>query len=143
MNNGSITGLELSPRKIEYLKYLLNQDGSVKTNQISNHFGVDPSTITKTIIELSNEGYLKHIPYRGVQLTDKGQEYAKFLVKRHRILSLMFSHYGIDKDEACTEVARFESKVSKKVIDQICDSMGHPTISACGKISHAECNYLK
>jgi len=43
-----ITGLELSPKKNEYLKYILKQEGPVKTTDISTQFKVDPSTTTKT-----------------------------------------------------------------------------------------------
>ena len=43
----------VSPRKVEYLKYLFQQGTSVKTNNLATHFGVDPSTITKMIGELA------------------------------------------------------------------------------------------
>jgi Mn-dependent DtxR family transcriptional regulator len=49
-----ITGLELSPRKIEYLKYLFERSDNVRTNEISTHMNVDPSTITKAINELAS-----------------------------------------------------------------------------------------
>ncbi len=62
-------GLELSPRKVEYLKYLFEQGTSVKTNNLATHFGVDPSTITKTISELAESGYIIHTPYHGVSLS--------------------------------------------------------------------------
>ncbi len=135
----NITGLELSSRKIDYLKYLFGKEGSIRTTQISNQLNVDPSTATKTLQELNAEGYVDHIPYRGVKLTDIGREYAEFSIRRHRILSLMLSHYGIKGEDACREVSRFESKISKDAIDRICKSMGHPTTSICGLISHKEC----
>ncbi len=134
-----ITGLELSPRKIKYLKFLLEKDDTVRTTDISGHLGVDPSTSTKTINELSASGYVNHIPYKGVTLTEKGRTYAHFLVRRHRILSLMLNHYGLSPEEACREVARFEGFVSKETIDRICSSMGHPTMGVCGKIEHLTC----
>ncbi len=134
-----ITGLELSPRKIKYLKFLLEKDSTVRTTDISRHLGVDPSTSTKTINELSTSGYVNHVPYKGVTLTEKGRTYAHFLIRRHRILSLMFNHYGLTPEQACQEVARFEGFVSKETIDRICSSMGHPTMGICGKIEHLTC----
>ncbi|WP_319508567.1 hypothetical protein [uncultured Methanolobus sp.] len=71
-----ITGLELSPKKVEYLKFLLKKGGLVKTTDISNELNVDPSTSTKTITDLSESGYVNHVPYRGVQLTEMGKQYA-------------------------------------------------------------------
>jgi DtxR family Mn-dependent transcriptional regulator len=134
-----IDGLELSPRKSEYMKYLLERDGFAKTSDLSGRFKVDPSTITKTIDELAMTGLVEHLPYHGFRLTDVGREYAEFLVRRHRILGLMLSHYGLTPEEACSEAKKFEGYVSKETIDKICSSLGHPTMSVCGRITHDTC----
>ena len=81
-------GLELSPRKVAYLKFIFEKNGMVRTTDISGKFGVDPSTITKTLRELAGSGLILHEPYHGVSLTETGKRYAEFLVKRHRILVL-------------------------------------------------------
>jgi len=129
-------GLELSPRKVAYLKYISDNGGRVRTTDLATQFKVDPSTITKTIAEISSTGLITHEPYRGICLTDEGKRYAGYLVKRHRILSLMLTHYGFSHDQACTEASRFESLVSKEAVDRICAAMGHPGQGICGKITH-------
>jgi DtxR family transcriptional regulator, Mn-dependent transcriptional regulator len=136
-------GLELSPRKVEYLKFIFEQGNTVKTNDIASHFEVDPSTITKTITELADSGYLSHVPYRGVVLTNSGRLYVKFLIKRHRILSLILVRNGLTEEQACSEVSRFESFVSRKAIDIMCHAMGHPQQGVCGKITHDDgCRHM-
>lgn len=137
IKNDKITGLELSPRKVSYLKFLLSKNDTVRTTEISEEFDVDPSTVTKLIAELADDGYLDHIPYRGVKLTEYGKSYAEFCLKRHQILGLMFSHYGLTPEESCGESSRIETFVSKKAIDRMCSSMGHPTISSCVKSGEA------
>lgn len=129
-------GLELSRRKVEYLKYMADKGSPVKTTEIAQRFGVDPSTITKTIHELTVTGLVIHTPYHGMQLSDSGRHYTDFLVKRHRILSLMLTHFGLSHEQACREVSRFESLVSKDAIDRMCRSMGHPNQGVCGEITH-------
>ncbi len=131
-------GLALSARKVEYLKFIFRQNGTVRTNEIANAFSVDPSTITKTLAELNTAGYLKHVPYHGVLLSDSGKRHAEFLVKRHRILSLMLVRNGLTAQQACREASRFESQVSKKAIDRICRFMGHPSHGVCGEITHED-----
>lgn len=131
-----VEGLELTPRKVEYLKYLSEQGGTARTTEIASHFRVDPSTITKTIGELADAGYLLHTLYHGVSLTDEGKRYAGFLVKRHRILSLIFVRNGLSDEEACREVSRFESFISRDAIDTMCRAMGHPQQGICGEITH-------
>lgn len=133
------TGLEISPRKIDYLKFILEKGGTVKTTEISSSLQVDPSTTSKTLNELASAGYLNHIPYRGVDLTELGEAYTEFLVRRHRILSLLLTHYGLSSEEACDEVSRFEAFVSREAVDKICSSMGHPMFGVCGEISHEKC----
>jgi Mn-dependent DtxR family transcriptional regulator len=129
-------GLSLSPRKVEYLKYIFGQDRTVRTNEIAAHYNIDPSTVTKTIAELADTGYVSHKPYRGVCLTTQGKRCAEFLVKRHRILSLALVRYGLSGEQACREVSRFESLVSREAIDTMCRAMGHPSRGICGEITH-------
>jgi len=132
----NIDGLELSPKKSEYLKYIFETGGVVRTTDISEHFKLDPSTITKTIQEMSSTGLIEYTPYRGISLTPRGTEYAEFLVRRHRVIELMLSHYGLSGQEACDEALKFEAYVSKDVVDKICHSLGHPTMGICGRIKH-------
>jgi Mn-dependent DtxR family transcriptional regulator len=129
-------GLELPPRKVAYLRYISERGGPVRTTDIAAEFGVDPSTITKTLAELTAGGFLLYEPYHGVSLSEQGRQYAKFLVKRHRILVLSLTHHGLSDEQACTEVSRFESLVSKGAIDRMCHAMGHPRRSGCGEITH-------
>jgi DtxR family Mn-dependent transcriptional regulator len=129
-------GLALSPRKVEYLKYIFGRDATVRTSEIASAFSVDPSTITKTLAELTAAGYISHVPYHGVCLTDAGRDHAEFLVKRHRILSLILVRYGLSDEQACREVSRFESLVTKDAIDTLCRAMGHPRTGICGEITH-------
>jgi len=104
MNIGDGDGL--SPRKVEYLKYLRGKRGRVRTMEIAREFAVDPSTVTKMIAELCADGLVNHEPYRGINLSDEGRKHADYLVKRHRILSLMLTHYGFTHDQACQEASR-------------------------------------
>ena len=130
------TGLELSPKKVEYIKFMNGKKGPVKTNDIAAVFGVDPSTITKTIVELADEGLLEYVPYHGVSLSAKGKITVEFLIKRHRVLALALTHFSLSHEQACQEVSRFESFVTKDTIDKMCRGMGHPNKGICGDITH-------
>ena len=134
-----IDGLELSPKKGEYLKFILEHGGTVHTTDMAERFGLDPSTVTKSVAEMSSTGLIEYVPYRGVRLTKKGVEYAEFLQRRHRILELMLSHYGLTGEEACAEASKLEAYVSKGVVDKICASLGHPSTGVCGRIKHDTC----
>ena len=130
------TGLELTPKKVEYLKCIVEKDVVVKTTELATILGVDPSTVTKTLQELEELGLIAREPYHGVVLTPYGKEYGEFLLRRHRILGLILSHYGLSDEEACQEASRMECYASREAIDKMCRSMGHPTVGICGKITH-------
>lgn len=131
-----ISGHELSPKKAEYLKYVADSAGAVRTTDAAARFAVAPSTATKTLEDLARAGYLEHAPYHGFSLTAKGERYARFLIRRHRIVSLMLSRFGLAPEEACTEAQKMEGCVSREVVDRICASLGHPRMSVCGRIEH-------
>ena len=129
-------GHDLPARKVEYLKYIYEHGGTAKTVDLAAHFSVDASTISKTITDLTSRGFLSHAPYQRITLSHEGKRYAGFFVKRHRILSLMLTHYGFSQEDACEEASRFESYVSRNAVDRICRTMGHPQEGACGAITH-------
>ncbi len=132
----SFTGLELSPGKAAYLKYLSLQGASVKISDIAGYFEVDPSTVTRAITDLTRAGYVDHEPYGKVILTDFGRKYGAFLLRRHRILGLVLSHYGLSEEEACAEASRMECSLSREAVNKICRALGHPTRGFCGEICH-------
>ncbi|MCK8517767.1 metal-dependent transcriptional regulator [Methanoculleus sp. 7T] len=134
-----ITGHELSPKKAEYLKYIYTQGSVVKTTDVAAHFSVAPSTATKALAEIAKAGYIEHTPYHGVRLTPLGTEYARFLFRRHRIVALVLSRYGLEPAEACREAKKIEQCVSKDLTNRICTSLGHPMMSVCGEIEHDHC----
>lgn len=134
-----ITGHELSSKKAEYLQYIYRRDDIVKTTEVAAHFSVAPSTATKTLADIAKAGYIEQSPYHGVQLTRRGAEYARFLIRRHRIVALVLSRYGLEPDEACNEAKKIEQCFSKELTNRICRSLGHPMMSGCGEIEHDHC----
>ncbi|QSZ67468.1 metal-dependent transcriptional regulator [Methanofollis aquaemaris] len=131
-----IDGSELPARKAEFLKIVYQMGGVAHTNDLAATLGVSPSTATKAAAALTSAGYLEHTPYRGFTLTKSGEEYARFLVRRHRIVSLALSRFGLSSEEACLEASKIESCVSRELVDRICASLGHPMMSGCGPIEH-------
>jgi DtxR family transcriptional regulator, Mn-dependent transcriptional regulator len=127
----------LSRRKNEYIKFLYTRGGGAANTEVAAHFKVDPSTITRTVQTLIREGLVEHLPYKKILLTPEGMEYGVFLLRRHRLLALVFSRYGLSSEEACAQASRSENTVPREVVDAICASLGHPTEGACGPIDHA------
>ena len=125
----------LTPRRMEYLKFLLERNGTVTNADLAARFGVDPSTSTKTVRVLVDAGLVEHAPYRGIALTERGRRCAEFLMRRHRLLALAFARLGMEPSTACEQAARCEARIPRDVVNTICATLGHPTKSACGAIA--------
>ncbi len=132
------SGCEISPRRCEYLRYILEQGGSVKSVDLADTFHVDPSTITKAVRELAAAGWVHHTPYRQISLTREGRSYAEFLLRRHRILGLVLCRHGLSREEACHLAEQMEGSLPRVFVDRICASLGHPTEGICGGIPPGE-----
>lgn len=138
-NMKDIDGLELSPKKIEYLKFI-SEKKRAKTTEISGEFRVDPSTTTKILLELAKTDLITYTPYHGCSLTEKGIEYASFLNRRHGLIVCMLVEIGMNVKNACEAAQRFEGFVTKDVVDVLCRNFSHPDHSPCGtQISHDTC----
>ena len=75
----------------EYLAeiYRLQEDApTVSTTSLAERLGVSPSAVPRMLKRLKSAGYVKHIPYQGVELTERGRGEALQEIRRHRILEV-------------------------------------------------------
>ncbi len=128
-------GIE-TPQKIRFIKFLYELGGSAKSGEIAGHFGVSSATVARSLRELAGSGYLIQNPYHEAVLTEKGEEFARYLYRRHRILALMFTRCGLSDEEACKQAKLIEHLVTRENVNQICRSFGHPRQSSCGIIEN-------
>lgn len=128
-------GRGLTPRRMEYLKFLLERGEPVTNADLAERFGVDPSTSTKTVRVLVEAGLVEHAPYRCIALSARGRRCAEFLMRRHRLLSLAFVRIGMEPGTACEQAARCEDRIPRDVVNTICAALGHPSRSTCGAIA--------
>lgn len=53
--------------------------------KLQEYFGFSPISIHEMVTKLDQQGFIKYIPYKGVLLSEKGEEAASNLIRRHRI----------------------------------------------------------
>ncbi|RYD83062.1 MAG: metal-dependent transcriptional regulator [Sphingobacteriales bacterium] len=79
----------LSPTEENYLKciYKLQQQsqGGVNTNAIAASINTAAASVTDMLKRLTEKGLLDYLRYKGVSLTEKGEELAMILVRKHRL----------------------------------------------------------
>ncbi len=120
----------------DYIKtiYRLEADHERATTQrIADQLGVRMASVTGMIKHLAAEGYLKHKPYHGVKLTEKGRQVALTMIRRHRLIEL-FLHQtlGLDWAEVHDDAEVLEHAVSDRLIERIYTFLGQPEFDPHG-----------
>jgi len=114
----------------EYLEciYRLQEKEKVaRTSSIIRSLKVAPGTVTNTIERLEREGFVKHVSYRGVMLTDKGRMIALQVVRRHRLSERLLTdilkmNWTSVHEDAC----RLEHSLSENVVDHLERTLNYP-----------------
>ncbi|UOR14143.1 transcriptional regulator MntR [Halobacillus amylolyticus] len=106
---------------IEQIYLLIKTKGYARVSSIAEILGVQPSSVTKMVQKLDQEGYLIYEKYRGIILTPFGQKTGKHLLYRHELLESLFHIIGVEEDNIYEEVEGIEHHLSPKTLDRIID----------------------
>ena len=122
----------------DYLKaiYGLARNGDlVSTTEISQKLDVATASVTEMLKKLAQDGYIKHSPYHGSTLTEKGLQEAQRVTRKHRLLETFLSDVlHIGKDRVHKEACQMEHALSDEAEESLCRLLKHPdTCSDDGK----------
>jgi DtxR family Mn-dependent transcriptional regulator len=130
------TLLPLTRSTEDYLKaiYRLSSDGSpASTTAIAEHLSVAPASVSGMIKRLSEQGWLEHAPYRGVELTREGRRVALRMLRRHRLIeAYLVDFLGYTWDTVHDEAERLEHAVSDVLIERMAQALGNPRVDPHG-----------
>jgi DtxR family transcriptional regulator, Mn-dependent transcriptional regulator len=114
----------------EYLEaiYGLLEDGKdASTSEIAAAVGVKAGSVSEMLKKLHGEGYIRHRPYRGVELTDSGLRVASAVKRKHRLLErFLYDVLKIRKDRVHEEACRMEHSLSDEAANALDKLMKHP-----------------
>jgi DtxR family transcriptional regulator, Mn-dependent transcriptional regulator len=115
----------------DYLKaiYALSELGdAASTSSIAQALDVQPASVTGMIKRLAESGYLTHVPYRGVRLTEAGTREALRILRRHRIIeTYLTERLGYAWEEVHPEAERLEHAASDQLIERMASALEHPS----------------
>lgn len=123
----------------DYLKeiYLLQEDsGRATTQMLADRLGVKPPSVTAMLKHMADDAdgpLVRHTPYHGVELTDRGLTVALEMLRHHRLIELFLSELlGVPWDQVHEEADRLEHVFSEDLEDRIADKLGNPTVDPHG-----------
>jgi len=133
----------------DYLKNIYSiqhTSGKVTTSILAEKLNISASAVSDMISKLSKTGYIKNIPYKGFELTRKGEAIALNLVRKHRIWEVfLVEQLNYPWENVHNEAENLEHASSDELISRLekflkypkYDPHGHPIPDKEGKI-HAD-----
>jgi len=122
--------------KEDYLSVIYkNKDvnGVIKANIIADKLQISNAAVTDVVKKLSKDGYIKYERYRGINLTNEGEAYAKNMVRRHRIWEVFLHQIvGIPWDKVHNEAHNLEHSASDELINRLEEMLDFPEFDPHG-----------
>jgi DtxR family Mn-dependent transcriptional regulator len=109
---------------LEQIWVCAEEGNQADVERIRTPGGVDPVRTLARMEDLR----LVQVKESQVRLTEKGQNRARDVVRRHRLAERLFKDtFRIDDHEAHTQACKFEHIISPELDQRICTFLGHPT----------------
>jgi DtxR family Mn-dependent transcriptional regulator len=126
-----------SPAADDYLKTVYAhtewQDAPITPSQLAAKLGIAPSSVTEMVKKLAAAGYVSHVPYGAVRLTDAGTRRALAMVRRHRLIETwLVQEFGYGWDEVHDEAEVLEHTISDRLLEGIDERLGRPRFDPHG-----------
>jgi DtxR family transcriptional regulator, Mn-dependent transcriptional regulator len=123
--------MEPSAAMREYLAeiYRLQEDEpTVSTTSLADRLNVSAPAIPRMLKRLQSAGFVKHVPYQGVALTELGREEALKELRRHRILEVfLVKVMGFTWDEAHDHSEDLGQGLNDALTQRMAEMSGFPS----------------
>ena len=105
---------------LEAIYHIIREKQAARVKEIAKRLKVNNSSVTGALKTLSKKGLLNYAPYDVITLTDKGEEAALDVIRRHEILKKFITDIlciegSAADDAACT----MEHAVTPEVLERI------------------------
>ena len=102
---------------VELIADLLAAQGEARATDVAKRLGVTHPTAIKSIARLKREGLVTARPYRGIFLTEAGQELAERVRARHRLMVELLLAVGVAPEAAETDAEGMEHHASEATLE--------------------------
>ncbi|MEO6694518.1 MAG: metal-dependent transcriptional regulator, partial [Ignavibacteria bacterium] len=131
----------------DYLKNIYSLQisaGKVTTTLLADRLNISPAAVSDMVSKLSKSGHIKNTPYKGFDLTKKGETIALNLIRKHRLWEVFLLEYlkypweNVHSDAENLEHASSDDlilKLEKFLGFPKFDPHGHPIPDKNGKVN--------
>lgn len=105
----------------------------VSTNALAERLEITPGSVSAMLKKLGELGFITHVPYRGVRLTEQGRRVALEVIRHHRLLELFLAEtLEMPWDRVHAEAEVLEHVISEELEQLIAAKLGDPTLDPHG-----------
>ena len=104
---------------LEVVYDLIQQKGYARSADIAERLEVKSPSVTRMMQKLNGMGLIVYERYRGLILTDKGEEMARFMRHKHAIIVEFLQILGIEEKTAKMDAEGIEHHVHKVTVRRI------------------------
>lgn len=103
------------------------------TNALAEELARSAASVTNMVKSLADQGLVRHEPYRGVRLTNRGRRAALRIIRRHRVIeTYLIERLGYTWDGVHAEAERLEHAASDELVDRMARALGDPEVDPHG-----------
>lgn len=128
----------MTPNKEDYLKLIFELGGyekKISNKSIVAGLNVSAASVSEMIAKLEKDGFVKHSPYQGVQLTDNGLKQASALVRKHRLWEVfLVEHLNYNWNDVHEEAEVLEHVTSDTLSERLEAFLNSPKFCPHGGI---------
>jgi DtxR family Mn-dependent transcriptional regulator len=109
--------------------YVLEErHGVASTTALADRLEISAPAVSAMVKKLAALGYVKHVRYRGVRLTEEGRRIALEVLRHHRLLeTYLVEELGVPWDRVHAEAEVLEHVLSEGLEERIAAKLGEPT----------------
>jgi DtxR family transcriptional regulator, Mn-dependent transcriptional regulator len=112
---------------------LQQQMDRVSTNALADILTISAPSVTDMAQRLEDAGLLDYQKYKGVRLTEAGEQLALKVIRRHRLIELyLVEELGYELREVHDEAERLEHAVSDRFVEAIASKLDNPNFDPHG-----------
>lgn len=97
---------------LEQISELIELKGYARVIDIAERLVISQASVTNMVKKLGAEGLVNYERYRGMTLTDRGEEVATYIRQRHELLTRFLELFGIDDSTIYDDVEGMEHHIS-------------------------------
>jgi Mn-dependent DtxR family transcriptional regulator len=104
---------------LEVVYDLIQEKGYARSSDIAERLTVKSPSVTRMLQRLNGMGLIVYERYRGLTLTNKGEEMARFIQQKHATIIRFLQILGIEEKTARSDAEGIEHHVHKVTLNRI------------------------